>query len=417
MSLSLSTLRYTISCILIVAFIALLSTQLGTFFFLPFSFLSGIRIDYLAPAIYVTDILVILLILINIDTVVFTLRKPQVLLIGFLFGISVFFALSPEVGIYRYVKGIEWIGLFAVFKAYYSRPSNKLLQYTLVALFAGAMFQLILAVLQLINKSSLQGIFYWFGERYMTLSTPDVAKATIADTFFLRPYGTFSHPNSLGGFYLLIYFFVTSMPLFNSFPRLRGAILTSSLLLILLSFSKTAIICFFVLSIVPFARVVIEGKCKYCNVARIFVLLVVAGIFASSQGDPFNLHKRWTLVQDSVTIITQDVLSGTGPGNYLIAQNQFPIRYTTYFLQPVHNIALLFLAENGLVIGGAILALLYKPISALVRNKAFLYCAGVVLLSGMFDHYWFTLQQNFMLTAVVLGVIVGGYKKASLNSV
>jgi len=41
--------------------ILFLPTQLGRHFFFDFSFVSGIRIDYLAPTIYLTDILVLLL--------------------------------------------------------------------------------------------------------------------------------------------------------------------------------------------------------------------------------------------------------------------------------------------------------------------------------------------------------------------
>ncbi|MDP4011799.1 MAG: hypothetical protein Q8P72_06265, partial [Candidatus Roizmanbacteria bacterium] len=47
-------------------FIFFLPTQLGTFFFIPESYIDGIRIDYLAPAVYLTDILVIILIVITV---------------------------------------------------------------------------------------------------------------------------------------------------------------------------------------------------------------------------------------------------------------------------------------------------------------------------------------------------------------
>jgi hypothetical protein len=41
--------------------ILFLPTQLGRHFFTSFSFVSGIRVDYLSPTIYFTDILVLLL--------------------------------------------------------------------------------------------------------------------------------------------------------------------------------------------------------------------------------------------------------------------------------------------------------------------------------------------------------------------
>ncbi len=42
-------------------FFLLLPTQLGKHFFFPVSFIAGVRIDYLAPTLYTTDILFFLL--------------------------------------------------------------------------------------------------------------------------------------------------------------------------------------------------------------------------------------------------------------------------------------------------------------------------------------------------------------------
>jgi hypothetical protein len=41
-----------------------------------------------------------------------------------------------------------------------------------IAFFLGSLFELMLAVLQLSQKQSIQQFFYYFGERAITLSTP-----------------------------------------------------------------------------------------------------------------------------------------------------------------------------------------------------------------------------------------------------
>ena len=46
-------------------FLFLLPTQLGKHFFLPFSYILGVRVDYLAPTVYLTDIIILLLVVIN----------------------------------------------------------------------------------------------------------------------------------------------------------------------------------------------------------------------------------------------------------------------------------------------------------------------------------------------------------------
>ena len=55
-----------IKIILLLLLLFLLPTQLGTFFFIPDSIIHGIPIDLLAPALYATDILVIILVILNL---------------------------------------------------------------------------------------------------------------------------------------------------------------------------------------------------------------------------------------------------------------------------------------------------------------------------------------------------------------
>lgn len=402
-----STLISRLRIITLFLFFAFLPTQLGTFFFVPYSFLSGIRIDYLAPAIYFTDILAIVLILLHLPFLLVLRQQRRLWWIGLIVLASVIMSLNLPVGGYRLLKACEALFVGVVLFQYARTNAPLLARIAVPAFLAGASFELILVVLQIIQKASIQGVFYWFGERAMTLSTPDVARASLAGKLFLRPYGTFSHPNSLAGFYLLVYVFFLTWPQTKQYIRMLGALLAICMLLILLSFSKTAIITFAALNLLIFMNVLIQGKCKICGVSRAVTLVVLAWIFSSSQGDPLNIEKRLWLVDSALQIISSNVLLGVGPGNYLIAQHEFPIPYPTFFLQPVHNIVLLFIAELGVVGGGAIIALLYKPFVWLVQQRMFQYCFAVVLITGIMDHYWLTLQQNVLLVPAVFGIIIG----------
>src|SRR3972149_3010131 len=49
----------SINKILFFFLILLLPTQLGKHFFIPLSYLSGVRVDYLAPTVYLTDLIVV----------------------------------------------------------------------------------------------------------------------------------------------------------------------------------------------------------------------------------------------------------------------------------------------------------------------------------------------------------------------
>src|SRR3989339_86162 len=194
-----------INKILFFLFLLFLPTQLGKHFFLDFSYLSGVRVDYLAPTIYLTDTIIFLCAIAN-SKIVFKFFENKKVLIGLLFLlINILFSRLPVISFYWFIKIIEFLIIISLAKKIITTLKEKLI---LAALFISGLFQLILSLTQLVNKHSIQGIFYYFGERLLTLSTPGVAKASIQGIEFLRSYGTFSHPNSLGGFFLLLYFFV-----------------------------------------------------------------------------------------------------------------------------------------------------------------------------------------------------------------
>ena len=381
-----------------------LPTQLGKHFFFDFSYIRGIRIDYLAPTIHVTDIIALLLILFNVPLFSQLFKKRPLLYAAGIFIITILFAQSPWLGVYRIAKGIEWLGIFAIFSNL-KQKDVFLVKGIIISFFAGTIMELSNALLQLSYKQSVQGIFYWLGERRLSLTNPDVAIATIGGPLFLRPYATFSHPNSMGGFYLLLYFFILVFPGFRALPRVRSVTAFLTMLLVFLSFSKTVIAVFVLLNILIFIDVILKGKCRFCGVTRLIILIVIAGVFSASHGDPYTIDKRITLVDNALDMIFRHPFVGVGVGNYLLEQAKYTNHYTSFFVQPVHNIVLLFFAETGIVGGGSILAMFYKQFTKLITHRSFQFCFAAVFLTGMLDHYWLTLQQNFLLSAVVFGIL------------
>lgn len=381
-------------------FLALLPTQLGKYFFLQFSYLSGVRIDYLAPTVYLTDLLVIVLFILNSRIVVSFFKNKAVLSGLFLLLIPVFFALIPEVALYRFVKIIELLVVFAIFKN--TRTHEKLI---LSALLVSTVFETVLSALQFAQKHSLQGLFYFFGERQLTLSLPDIAKASLSGVEFLRPYGTFSHPNSMAGFYLLVFVFVLMNKKMQEYPILRLITLVCSGILIFLSFSKVGVLVFLVVLAVALFPKKWSLDCLPCMIARVLTLIVVSALVFTAQTDPLSFQKRLTLFQNALLIFQHYPLTGVGLGNYVVAQNNFS-HPTLFFLpQPVHNIFLLFLVETGIAVWGIVLLILGKIVWHMRKNKPLLLAILVVTLTGVADHYWLTLQQNFLLLGVVFGLL------------
>ncbi len=382
--------------LLLLLFLFLLPTQLGKHFFLPFSFLSGVRVDYLAPTIYLLDVVFVFLVILNKKTVLSFLKNKKLFLLLFLIFLNFLFSQNKFISFYHYLRFFEIIAIFFIFK------KSKLPPKQILGVFvASSLIQLVLSLGQLVSKHSLQGIFYFLGERYFNLSTPGVAKAAFSGVEFLRPYGSFSHPNSMAGFYLLLYFFILTNRKFDKFIFLKNIFLLISSILVFISFSKIAVFTYIILNTL-YLLLNKKNNCILCLVSKLFVFLAIALIFLSAQTDPLTISKRLYLAKNSFLVIRHDFLFGVGAGNYLLSQNKLVQKYLDIINQPVHNIFLLFFSEWGLTAIG-FFYLIFGWIKKVFRKNYILLL--LVIFTGFFDHYWLTLVQNFLLLPVVFGFL------------
>lgn len=399
----------------------LLSTQLGKHFFFPFSYLSGIRVDYLSPTLYITDILSFVLLtvvllqswgyLIHNGKKIITKQVYWIVAIGVLICTNYLFSLSKELWIYSFLKGVEWIGVFLFFKK--NTKNTHVFQALFWGLLLGAMSQLLLSVYQLSLRHSIQGIFYWFGERRFAIYTPGIAKASLWGHEFLRPYGTFSHPNSLAGFYLLTYAFLLTHPKLTN-TLLKAVALIASSALVIISFSRTAIVGYVLINLLFFFRE--KRTCLICQIAKIGVSLFLVAVSLSISGDVNSMIKRLDFLQKAIAIIVAKPLFGTGIGSYLIAQHTYPQKFSLFFEQPVHNIFLLSIAQLGILLPVVCALWLFSTLNIRIfrahgRQVAFFIPFIVVVFTGSIDHYWLTLQQNLLITAVIFGTLIDSYEK------
>jgi hypothetical protein len=380
---------------LIYTLIFFLPTQLGKHFFFPFSYISGVKIDYLAPSFYITDCIFILLFLLSLQKINIQFSKKITILIIFI-TFNIIFSLSPWISIYKWIKFIE---IIALFHALNIELKSK---FILISLVASSVIQLSLVLYQMVNHHSLQGIAYFLGERYFSISTPGIAKVTLQGIEVLRGYGTFSHPNSMGGFYVFFYTFILFDKRFNSFLKLKYLFLGISSILIFLSFSKIAIFTFLIITIYYASKYI---TCKLCAFGRIIILLILSLIFLSAKGDPESFEKRIFLIKNSLVTFIQHPIAGTGNGAYLLAQIQFPTHYPYLFIQPVHNIFILALVESGFPLFVFSIFLLIPYIKRNLNSMTFRMLLLVVLVTGFFDHYWLTLQQNLIAIPVVFALL------------
>ena len=126
--------------------------------------------------------------------------------------------------------------------------------------------------------------------------------------------------------------------------------------------------------------------------------------FAFDFSQRFITH-RLELIKASLVMIKENLLIGIGLNNFI--PNLVKVSNTfvnSWELQPVHNIFLLTLSETGIT-GLLIFSSLFFNLS-IMSNFPLL----AILITGMSDHYWLTLQQNMLLFTYVL-VISKRYAK------
>lgn len=384
-------------------FVLFLPTQLGHYFFLSFSYISGVRLDFLAIPIFFTDFLALFMIISHIKIIKKFIKKyiVSIFLVLLLLSLHCAFSSAPLLAFFKLIKMFEWIFVFIVF--YYTKTNLLRLVFPLCL---GSVFVLILALIQFLSHQSIQGFFYYFGERYITTTLPSVAKVVFNGMEFLRPYATFSHPNSMAGFYLLIFVFsLFATTKTHLEKKIRYALITLSMLIVLISFSKLTLILLAIFWIVYVIKHY-ASRCKICLCAKLFVILFPILLFASGSGDPYTLTKRLQGYSIGFEYMLKNFLFGSGIGQHIIILSK-NINFLKIDIvpQPIHNIFIILCIELGLPIFILCVMGMYKIArNVLVYKKSmFMFLVIVIIATGMFDHYWITLQQNILISSVLLG--------------
>jgi hypothetical protein len=345
---------------------------------------NGIRIDYLSPTIYLTDLIFVGLLIMS--AVKFRRALFPKLLIAAFFGLNLFSGKGNFSSIYwslRYLQipALTWmiyingknLNLYNGIKKYLTFP---------------LLFTLILEIWQFIIKKST-GWWWIFGERTFSLSTPNIAAIDLLGQKFLRPYATFSHPNALAGWLLLAVFI-----LWKNKPARLMAIGG-----VLLTFSRNAVLA------------VLIGTISYSVFANRTYSQSLVSFSESSSGE------RLLLNHASLRVFSDFPVFGIGPGKLLSAlPNYFPPGF--WNIQPPHNVFLLILAETGIFGFTILLAGFLKIYPVLKKTPAFLPGLIAIFSTSLLDHYWLTSQQNRIILGIYLGLcLIGGFRGDNQSSV
>lgn len=379
----------------------LLPTQLGFHFWPDFSTVSGIRVDYLSPTVFLTDIFIFILFSLSFNRFFCFLRtliKSKYILIFPILILSTIFAKSPEnsvIGLFKFFE-LLFFGHY-VFQNFSSRLAIS-------AFIPAAIIQSTIAAIQFFIQSSLGSVFYFLGERTFNGQTPGIANVSLLGELILRPYGTLPHPNVLAGYLLLSLFFVA---LFKNQFSLLANLGFSSILIIAIFLSLSRLIVFLMIAFIPFLifkRIKKESLKKEIPILAITIFLFsfFNARFLDIGFNQESFSLRISLIKDSVNIFLSSPIFGVGLKNFLV---NLPLVQKEFYLQPVHNIYLLFLSEAG-ILGFSLVFIFFVLVIKKIKEKTiFLPIFLTLFIIGMFDHYLMTLQQGQLLSAFFLGFL------------
>lgn len=451
--------------------ILLLPTQLGKHYWPDFSYVHGIRIDYLPPTIYMTDLLVGLLFIMWLirrvrgkpqkkskippkarlakggksQILKIQIKNKKYYLVGlFAFCFLLFNILLSgriEGSLYSLLKVLEM-----AFLAYYTAKFVDVKKYfsrIVLLLSIGVIFESLLAIVHYFKQGSVGGILYFLGERTFSASTPGIANVSLNGELMLRPYGTFPHPNVLAGYLVVVmtvvlYWLVLLKPskvlsikyqvlsikkkLTSHFLILTSALLALALgtTALFLSMGRAAILLW--LLIVAYVLIKKVRKKIYLIAALVlaifFLVTPLGGRFTDVNIADESFTRRYELTDAALVMLKSSPIFGVGLGNFIpvLADMQKPLTVGTY-LQPAHNIFFLAAAETGLIGLGFFLVFIYKTFRRIMNytsaplstselriKEPLLIVFSAILILGLFDHYWLTLQQGQLLFAFVTGL-------------
>lgn len=403
-------------------FLLLIPTQLAYHFWPKWAFVFGIRVDYLSPTIYFTDVLIALLLLLRLarGRIILNWEKVSkrekstnisgVLLLASFALINIFLAGRPQVAFVKWIKIAELGLVYFYFRECFS--TRRFRELVKTPLMLGIIYSSVLAMAQFVSQKTIGGLLYFIGERNFSALTPGIAMGNYFGRQLLRPYATFPHPNVLAGYILIALIFVIFEPWKKSKKGIVFITVTLGLFVMFLSMSLSAwmagVIALFILLLKKINIDVIKPfKFIFLPFLLFSLLPPIIGsvIDYKSIISPFEITTRIDLSVAALKMIVIKPMFGVGLNNFIpTLVSPEIVHQATRWLQPAHNAVMLITAELG-VVGLSIFVYIFLRFTNkyFKENKS----VGILIITAMLtislvDHYWVTLQQTQLLATMLL---------------
>ena len=347
------------------------------------------------------------------------LLKSSTLFSGFIFwaGLSILWAPDRVLAGYFFVKLLLAAGVFFLSRSFGKRETGLII----TVLFTGAVLVSVLGIGQFLSQSTFTSS--WLGMSGQEAWQAGTSVLKNESGRWLRAYGTFPHPNMLGGYLGVVlvlgigYLTQSALSIKKRLFFEGGSIIV--LLGLLLTFSRTAWLGILLgITLVGF-HVWRGGQLRVRKrFLQVFFMLGLAGfVFGSVLWEQIfprfdtvtveregSVSERITAFRDAWMLIGKYPLIGVGAGNFTAQLMKENPGRPIWEIQPAHDVLLLIWVELG-VIG---LALFVGSVVSFVSSKSLFFSPqsiGLVALlpSFFWDHWLWTSHFGILFFAFLFG--------------
>lgn len=349
------------------------------------SYVRGVLIDYLIPRLYLSQILILILLILFLRV---SKRNLKVLLLLVVFLIiNVVFSLNPTVSLFYISRRLIFLPFLFLLFSFNTPKINYRFLYVLNFAY------LIVLVVQFVSRSSVFGYFP-FGFYPFEGVGVRLDYLSFYGTKHVLPLGNFPHPNVFAAFLSFINLLYLSNFKGNKNLHLSYFLLIINVLSCALLGSITSVIFHLLVALV----ILLHSKSlKIVAFALVPIFLLI--ITYQSSFKNISVTSRVDQYHTSLFLLKTNPITGAGVGNYvpsIMLYENFLGR--TFELQPVHNIFILYLVEFGTVGFIFLIFLVYKNKKYLKLTPFLFY----IFIFGVFDHFLFTLNQGLLLLTLTI---------------
>ena len=327
------------------------------------------------------------------------------------------FVLSVYIYVRAYISssvdvGVQWaLRFLSAVLLFLTISFSKVDKRKMIKWFAlGAVVPALLSIWQFSTQLTFASTLFGITEHLLLQPGTSVIQSDAIGRW-LRAYGSFPHPNILGGYMVSVLTALFSIRMQKErVPSWIYPVAVLCSISLVLSFSRSAWLSLLLLLLFSFvARSAMQRRLVFViGVTCALVMFVNAPLVhtrfsVQSPHEVASISERGSALEDAKQLLIAQPFFGVGPGQYTGALQQVRPEYQPWEYQPVHNVLVLFLVELGIV-GALLLAFVcIMCVRFFAQTHRFSHTSMLLLSMTpivLLDHYYLSLPIGLVLFSV-----------------